>query len=82
MKTRSIIFNTIGYLGALAIIVAFTMISFNIVQSGDFVYLILNMVGATGILIDAFYHDDYPAGFLHVVFAGVAFAAIVFNYIG
>ncbi len=81
MKIQSIILNIIGYAGALAIIVAFTMLSFNLLQPKDLLYLALNLFGAAGILIDAFYHDDYPAGVLHVVFAAVAFAAIVFNYV-
>ena len=69
-------------MGALAIISAFTLLSFKLLESGDMWYLGLNLFGAIGILVDAFYHDDYPAGFLHVVFAAVAFAAIIFNYIG
>ena len=74
-------FNTVGYIGALAIIIAFTMLSFKQIEPGDTIYLMLNFFGAIGILVDAFYHDDYPSGFLHVVFAAVAFAAIIFNYV-
>jgi len=66
-----------GYVGALCVIVALLLVSFEIVGPRDIPYQILNLLGGVGICITAFFHQDYPSGVLNVIFGGVALIALI-----
>ncbi len=77
MSRKSVTMNFFGYTGAVLIIVSFALLSLDKVGPHDSSYLLLNLFGGLGILIDAFYHKDYPSGVLNVVFASIALISLV-----
>ena len=67
----------LGWYGTIAIVVAYALISFSILEPTDLAYQILNATGAIGIVIVSFHKRAYQPGILNVVWALVAFLAII-----
>ncbi len=66
-----------GWYGAIAIILAYGLVSFSVLPSNSIWYQILNGTGAIGILVDAFYKRDLQPAILNTIWAIVAIIAIV-----
>lgn len=66
-----------GWYGAIAIVTAYALVSFSIIQPTDLIYQSLNATGALGILLVSFYKKAYQPGILNVVWATIAILAIV-----
>ncbi len=77
MSKKSVTMNIFGYTGAVLVIIGFALLSLNKVGPHDASYLLLNLFGGLGILTDAFYHKDYPSGFLNIVFSAIAFISLI-----
>ena len=77
MLKKSVVLNTFGYTGAVLIIIGFALLSLDKVGPHDVSYLLLNLFGGLGILSDAFYHKDYPSGFLNIVFSLIALISLI-----
>ena len=60
-----------------AVVIAYTLINFSLLEVDDFYYQFLNVFGSLGILINAFYHRDYPAAILNMIWIAVAIIIIV-----
>jgi hypothetical protein len=65
-----------GWYGTVAIISAYALISFSILQSTDIIYQILNGTGALGIVLVSFYRKAYQPGILNIIWAIIAIIAI------
>ncbi len=61
--------NTAGWYGAVAIVAAYILLSFGFILATSLVYLLLNLTGALGIVVDSLYKKDYQPGMLNVVWA-------------
>ena len=77
MKDKSIINEIIGWYGTIAIIVAFALISFNLLPVNSIIYQILNGTGAIGIVYISFKKKAYQPGVLNIIWAIIAIIAIV-----
>jgi len=66
-----------GWYGAVAIILAYVLVSFSIIDSTNIWYQILNGTGALGIAIDAFYDKNYQPVVLNAIWAVIAVVAIL-----
>ncbi len=66
-----------GWYGAIVIVGAFALSSFSIIKSTDLIYQILNLTGAVGIVLVSFYKKAYQPGVLNIIWAIIAFVAIV-----
>lgn len=66
----------IGWYGAVAIVLAYALVSFSILQPTSFIYQILNGTGAIGIVIVSFSKKAYQPGVLNVIWAVIALVAI------
>ncbi len=69
--------SIIGWYGAVALIVAYGLISFNFVTSQGFLFQFLNLTGALGIVIHSFNRKEYPAVVLNIFWFIIAFVAIL-----
>jgi hypothetical protein len=65
-----------GWYGTIAIVLAYALISFSILQSTDIIYQLLNGTGALGIILVSFYKKAYQPGVLNIVWAIIAIIAI------
>ncbi|MGYP001571474776 len=65
-----------GWYGALAIIAAYALVSFSLIQPTSLTYQTLNVTGALGIALVSFYKKAYQPGILNMVWAIIAVVAI------
>ncbi len=72
--------NLIGWLGAILYIVAYLLLTLNIVLSSSFIYHFLNVLGAIGLSINAFYLRDSPNIIVNLVWLIIAMGAIINLY--
>ncbi len=66
----------LGWLGVTAIVVAYALASLEIITVTNIWYPILNILGALGIVIDAWYDKNYQPVVLNVIWIAVAVIAI------
>ena len=66
-----------GWYGASAIVTAYFLVSFSIIEPANLWYQILNLTGALGIVAVSLYKGAYQPALLNIVWTIVAFAAIV-----
>jgi len=74
---KNILGEVIGWYGALAVISAYGLLSFGYLDSGSLIYQILNVTGALGIVYIATKKKDYQSSVLNIVWALIAFVAII-----
>jgi hypothetical protein len=75
MKQKLI--DIIGWYGVLAILVAYGLVTFNVVVAKSFPYQLLNLTGAVGLVIVALSHQDKQPAALNIVWSLVAAIAII-----
>jgi hypothetical protein len=69
--------NVFGWIGSLAVILAYTLISFNKLESKSISYQVLNLAGAVGLMLNTFYHGAYPSAFVNSIWLLIAAIALV-----
>ena len=79
---KKIIIETIGWYGTSAILLAYFLISFEFLDSQSLVYQLLNFTGAASVGLTVFIKKAWQALTLEVVWALVAFIAIVRIFLG
>ena len=78
MKTkRSILGEIVGWYGAVAVVLAYALLSAGYMSSNSLTYQALNVTGALGIVYIAFKDKDYQSGVLNAVWALIALFAII-----
>lgn len=65
-----------GWYGMVAIVMAYALVSFSLVQPTDIVYQLLNGTGALGIVLVSFYKRAYQPGVLNIIWTFIAIVAI------
>jgi hypothetical protein len=75
MKNK--IISYLGWYGVFAILLAYALLNFNTVSSKSYVYQLLNLTGALGIVVEAISKKDRQPATLNLAWAAVAFVAIV-----
>jgi hypothetical protein len=66
-----------GWYGTIAIITAYALVSFLILQPTNIWYQLLNGTGALGIVLVAFHKKDYQPGVLNIIWTIIAVIAIL-----
>lgn len=74
---NTLLVDILGWIGAVALLVAYALISGNKVASGSWTYQGLNLVGAAGLIVNSTYYGAYPSTFVNVIWSGIAVAALV-----
>jgi len=64
--------DLIGWIGAIAILSAYFLISNKKLEGDSFLYQALNMVGSVFLIINTFYYGAYPSTGVNVVWAFIA----------
>lgn len=72
-----IITEAAGWYGAAAVLLAYTLVSFNVISSHSWTYQLLNFTGAVGVLIISYIKRAKQPALLNVVWAIIAFIALV-----
>jgi len=74
---KSLIPNILGWYGAVAILIAFALISFNIINSNSLTYQLLNLTGSIGIVVNASRKKDFPVIGLNICWVLIALVALI-----
>jgi len=69
--------NLIGWYGVLAILLAYVLISFKVLDANSLPYQLLNLTGAIGLIIETAAKKDTQPVLLNLVWAAVALVAII-----
>lgn len=69
--------NYFGWYGVLAILLAYLLLSFNVIASKSLSYQLLNLTGALGIIVEAVSKKDAQPAVLNGAWAAIAILAIV-----
>lgn len=67
----------VGWYGTGAILLAYFLVSFLIIAPTDFIYQLLNLTGAVGIVVVSLSKRDYPPAFLNLVWFFVALTSLI-----
>lgn len=66
-----------GWYGMIAILVAYALISFSILESNNIWYQVLNVTGGLGLALISFRQKAYQPGILNITWAIVGLIAII-----
>lgn len=65
-----------GWYGTVAIVAAYALVSFSVLQPTDITYQLLNGTGALGLMLVSFRKQAYQPGVLNIVWTLIAIVAI------
>ncbi len=69
--------DALGWYGVSAVIVAYALVSFQLISTTNSFYYFLNLSGAIGIIIEARSKKDYPEVALNIIWAIIAIASLL-----
>lgn len=68
--------DIVGWIGAIALLVAYALISARRVEGDSTSYQSLNLVGSVLLIVNTVYYRAYPSAFLNLVWGAIAVYAI------
>jgi drug/metabolite transporter (DMT)-like permease len=82
MTDNSVLIDVIGWIGAVAILVAYALVSARKLEGNSLPYQLLNLAGGACLIVNTIYYRAYPSTFVNLVWAGIAIYTIVTYGIG
>jgi hypothetical protein len=70
-------FDTIGWAGAAALLIAYAMVSSRKLEADSAFYQILNIVGSLLLVTNTIFYRAYPSSFVNLIWAAIAVFSIV-----
>lgn len=77
MKHNQIISESIGWYGTIAIIIAFALVTFEILAPTNLLYLMMNITGSAGIIYISFKKKIYQPGVLNIIWLLIAVISVI-----
>ena len=77
MKKDIDIKEIVGWYGAIAILLAYALVSFKVIKSNSYAYQLLNLTGAIGIVIISIAKKANQPAALNIAWSIIAFIAII-----
>jgi hypothetical protein len=74
---RKKLIDIVGWYGVAAILAAYAFLNFELMNVRDISYQLLNLTGAFGIILEAWYKKDYEPVVLNLVWLAIALVAII-----
>lgn len=75
MKFKAV--EIFGWYGALAIVTAYLLVSFSVIEATDILYQLLNGTGAVAIVLVSIHHKNYQPAVLNIVWTIIALIALL-----
>lgn len=75
-KSQERITEAVGWVGVLCILVAYALLSADVLNQDHLTYHVINLVGGIGIMIDAFADKNYQPAALNIIWIAIAVFAI------
>ncbi len=76
---KQYIMDILGWYGVTAVLIAYALVSFQIISAQTFAYNLLNLTGALGIIVESLSKKDYPEVSLNIIWAMIAIISILVN---
>ena len=77
MKNKNIVDEIIGWYGTVAIVLAYALVSNSLVSPTNYIYQLLNLTGAFGIIWISYKKKVYQSISLNIIWAIIAILAIM-----
>ncbi|HEX7754849.1 MAG TPA: hypothetical protein VF421_05890 [Niabella sp.] len=77
LQALPLIYTIIGWTGTIAYLAAYLLLSLNKLSSDQFLYHLLNIAGAVGLIVHALNLNDYPNLAVNICWGIIAIIAIV-----
>ncbi len=72
-----ILFQVVGWVGTILIVVAYFLVSKQYIQSKSNAYQLMNLFGAIGVGINVWHQQAWPSVALQIVWAIIAIASLI-----
>ena len=69
-------FDAIGWVGAVALLIAYAMVSHRKLEADSAMYQLLNISGSLLLAANTIFCGSYPSTFVNLIWAGIAVFAI------
>jgi len=69
-------FDAIGWGGAIALLIAYAMVSHKRLEADSGMYQLLNISGSLLLAANTIFYGSYPSTFVNLIWAGIAVFAI------
>ena len=69
-------FDTIGWAGAVALLIAYALISFKRLEGDSTTFQLLNIGGSVLLAANTIFYGSYPSTFVNLIWAGIAVFSI------
>ena len=69
-------FDAIGWVGAVALLIAYAMVSHRKLEADSAMYQLLNISGSLLLAANTIFYGSYPSTFVNLIWAGIAVFAI------
>jgi len=70
-------FEIAGWCGAIAVVSAYLLNSFQVLFSTDLIYQVLNFTGSLGLILISFRKHAYQPAVLNIIWSAIALIAII-----
>lgn len=74
---ESLIFDSLGWIGALLLLLAYALVSFKKLAADALLYQAMNVAASVLLAINTLYHRAYPSSFVNIVWTFIAVFAIL-----
>lgn len=74
---KQLIAESIGWYGTLAVLSAYVLVTFNVIQSTGLIFQLLNLTGALGIIVIATYKKVKQTIVLNIFWGMIALIALI-----
>jgi histidinol phosphatase-like PHP family hydrolase len=72
-----IFFDSLGWVGAFLLLLAYALVSFKRLPADSMVYQGMNVVASILLAVNTLYHRAYPSSFVNIVWTFIAIFAIL-----
>ncbi|HEY4256045.1 MAG: CBU_0592 family membrane protein [Candidatus Udaeobacter sp.] len=69
-------FDAIGWVGAVALLIAYAMVSHKKLEGDSATYQLLNISGSILLAANTIFYGSYPSTFVNLIWAGIAVFSI------
>lgn len=71
-----ILIESVGWLGAVLILLAYALLSTGRIEGRSAVYQWLNLIGAAGFIVNSSWNGAWPSAVLNVIWLGIGAASL------
>jgi hypothetical protein len=72
-----LIFDSLGWIGAVAVMLPYTLAMFGRMKPTSVAYKVWNLVGSLLLILNTGYHRAYPSAVVNVVWSAIAIVSLI-----